>query len=141
MNCSRAAFRLYEIKSTAKESEGSGDRFGSGSSSGLQPRHSPSMVGGSSWARSTSIRVRRGSDTELGLVVADSTLASGLTRFFDVEVPALAYEIRLNGNGTDLVWIERTAAGEKRYDVEPESTWAARTAVEMLSILPIDWML
>ncbi len=40
-----------------------------------------------------------------------------------------------------LEWIERTAAGETRHDVEPGSSWIQRFSVDLLSILPIDWML
>jgi len=68
-------------------------------------------------------------------------LAQGLTRFFDVEVPLLAYEVRLTSDGSTLEWIERTSAGEVRHDTEPGSTWATRMGVELLSILPIDWLL
>jgi hypothetical protein len=53
----------------------------------------------------------------------------------------LAYEVRLAADGNSLEWIERTASGEKHYDTEPETDWSARMRVEMLSILPIDWML
>jgi putative cardiolipin synthase len=77
----------------------------------------------------------------MGLVIGNPVLAQGLTRFFDVEVPMLAYEVRLAADGNSLEWIERTASGEKHYDTEPETDWSARMRVEMLSILPIDWML
>ena len=65
----------------------------------------------------------------MGLVLSNPVLAQGLTRFFDVEVPMLAYEVRLAADGKSLEWIERTASGEKRYDTEPETTgpraWAS----------------
>jgi putative cardiolipin synthase len=77
----------------------------------------------------------------MGLVIGNPVLAQGLTRFFDVEVPMLAYEVRLTADGNSLEWVERTASGEKRYDTEPGTDWPARMRVEMLSILPIDWML
>ena len=50
-----------------------------------------------------------------------------------------AYEVRLSPEGRGLEWIERSAAGEKRYDTEPETTWLLRAKVEFLSILPIEW--
>ena len=31
--------------------------------------------------------------------------------------------------------------GEKHYDTEPETDWSTRMGVELLSILPIEWLL
>ena len=56
-------------------------------------------------------------------------------------VPTLAYEVRLAPDGSSLEWIERTSSGETRHDTEPGTTWATRMGVEMLSILPIEWLL
>jgi hypothetical protein len=57
-------------------------------------------------------------------------------------VPQLAYEVRLAPTGDGLIWIERTASGEeKRYDVDPETDGFKRWKVEVLSTLPIDWLL
>jgi len=138
----QAGVRLYEIKPTAGKQTGeSGDRFGSGSSSGLHAKtmavDSRRIFVGSFNLDPRSARL----NTELGLVISDPVLAQGLTRFFEVEVPLLAYEVRLAANGNSLEWIERTAAGEKYYDTEPGTDWSARMGVEMLSILPIDWLL
>jgi cardiolipin synthase C len=134
--------RLYEIKGTAAQhAEESGRRFGSGSSTGLHAKtlavDSRRIFVGSFNLDPRSARL----NTELGLVISSPALAQGLTRFFEVEVPMLAYEVRLAANGSSLEWIERTASGEKHYDTEPESSWSARMGVELLSILPIDWML
>ncbi len=68
-------------------------------------------------------------------------LAQGLTRFFDVEVPMLAYEVHLTADGNSLEWIERSASGEKHYDTDPETSWSTRMGVELLSILPLEWLL
>ena len=73
-------------------------------------------------------------------MIDSSTLAQRLTEFFDTDVPMLAYEVRLASDGRNLEWIERTASGEKRYDIEPGTSWFLRTGVDMLSILPIDWL-
>jgi putative cardiolipin synthase len=77
----------------------------------------------------------------MGLVLGNPVLALGLTRFFDVEVPTLAYEVRLSADGKGLEWIERSASGEKHYDTDPETSWSTRMGVELLSILPIEWLL
>ena len=38
-------------------------------------------------------------------------------------------------------WIERTESGENRYDTEPDTSWFLRAKVNVLSVLPIDWLL
>jgi putative cardiolipin synthase len=80
-------------------------------------------------------------NTEMGVVIASPALARQLNAYFDVDVPMVAYEVRLAPDGNALTWIERTAAGETRYDVDPGTTWLLRRQVDMLSILPIEWLL
>ena len=78
----------------------------------------------------------------MGLVIDSPVLAQRSGRDSStVEVPMLAYEVRLTPDGDSLEWIERTASGEKRYDTEPETDWSTRMGVELLSILPIEWLL
>jgi putative cardiolipin synthase len=138
----QAGVRLYEIKPNATKEKGESNyRFGSGSSSGLHAKtlavdRSRIFVGSFNFdQRSAKL------NTEMGLVISSPVLAQGLARFFDVEVPMLAYEVRLAPDGSNLEWIERTASGEKLYDTEPETSWSTRMGVEMLSILPIEWLL
>lgn len=124
-----------------KEKGESSYRFGSGSSSGLHAKtlavdRSRIFVGSFNFDQ-RSARL----NTEMGLVISSPVLAQALARFFDVEVPMLAYEVRLASDGSRLEWIERTASGEKLYDTEPETSWSTRMGVEMLSILPIEWLL
>ena len=125
----------------AKEASEAADRFGSGSSSGLHAKtfavDSRRIFVGSFNFDPRSARL----NTEMGLVLSNPVLAQRLTRFFDVEVPMLAYEVRLTPDGNSLEWIERTASGEKHYDTEPETSWSTRMGVELLSILPIEWLL
>jgi putative cardiolipin synthase len=80
-------------------------------------------------------------NTEMGLVIDSPTLAQRLAETFDTTIPASAYEVRLRPDGRDLEWIEQTAAGETRYDTEPGTSWFQRRSVDMLSILPVDWLL
>jgi hypothetical protein len=49
--------------------------------------------------------------------------------------------VRLAPDGRGLTWIEQTPSGEKRYDTEPDTSWSLRSRVELLSILPIEWLL
>jgi len=138
----QAGVRLYEIKPTAtKEESESRSRFGSGSSSGL---HAKTLAVDSQRIFVGSFNFDQRSahlNTEMGVVLGNPVLAQGLTRFFDVEVPMLAYEVRLAVDGKSLEWIERTASGEKRYDADPETSWSTRMGVDLLSILPIEWLL
>ena len=138
----RAGVQLYEIKATAtKEGSQSHKLFGSGAYSGLHAKtlavdRSRIFVGSFNFDQ-RSARL----NTEMGLVIGSPVLAESLARFFDVEVPVLAYEVRLTSDGNTLEWIERTASGEKHYDTEPETNWSTRMGVELLSILPIEWLL
>jgi putative cardiolipin synthase len=138
----QAGVRLYEIKPAAsKQADGSASRFGSGSSSGLHAKtlavdSQRIFVGSFNFdQRSTHL------NTEMGVVLSNPVLAQGLTQFFDVEVPTLAYEVRLAADGNSLEWIERSASGEKHYQTDPETRWSTRMGVDLLSILPIEWLL
>jgi putative cardiolipin synthase len=138
----RAGIRLYELKPNAtSETRESHSRFGSGSSSGLHAKtlavdRSRIFVGSFNFDQRSALL-----NTEMGLVIGSPLLAQGLARFFDVDVPMLAYEVRLAPDGSSLEWIERTSSGETRHDTEPGTTWSTRMGVEMLSILPIEWLL
>ncbi len=138
----RAGIRIYELKpDAAKDTRDNRSRFGSGSSSGLHAKtlavdRVRIFVGSFNFDQRSALL-----NTEMGLVIDSPALAEGLARFFDADVPLLAYEVRLKPDGSSLEWIERTASGETRHDTEPGTTWATRMGVEMLSILPIEWLL
>jgi putative cardiolipin synthase len=137
----RAGVQLYEFKPTAgKESPESKARFGASSSSGLHAKafavdRSRLFVGSFNFDQRSALL-----NTEMGLVIDSSVLAQRLATIFDSEVPMLAYEVRLTPDG-NLEWIERTASGEKRYDTDPDTSWFLRWKVDMMSILPIEWLL
>jgi hypothetical protein len=65
------------------------------------------------------------------------TLAEG----FDTDVPLIAYEVHLTPDGQSLQWVERSAAGEKVFDTEPETSAMRRLGVGVMSVLPIEWLL
>ena len=79
-------------------------------------------------------------NTEMGLVIDSPAMAQRLRAFFDTELPLLAYEVRLTGDGS-LQWIERTAEGEKIHETEPGTSAWRRAVVDFLSVLPIEWLL
>jgi len=79
-------------------------------------------------------------NTEMGLVLDNPAFAERLSKYFDTEVPKLAYEVRLTPDG-DLDWIEQTPSGEKHYDTDPGTSWFLRRKIDILSIFPIEWLL
>jgi cardiolipin synthase C len=79
-------------------------------------------------------------NTELGLVIESPVLAERIDTVFHAQVPQLAYEAKLDANGS-LYWLKRTGDTVTRYDTEPNTTWSARLGVWFFSILPIEWLL
>ena len=79
-------------------------------------------------------------NTEMGLVIDSVTLASQLNTRLDQNMPARAYEVRMDQQGK-LHWIERKEGREVVHEVEPGTTWWKRASVRVLSWLPIDWLL
>jgi putative cardiolipin synthase len=115
--------------------------FGSGSSSALHAKtfavdRSRGFVGSFNFTPRSELL-----NTEMGLVIDSRTLAEQLAESFDTVVPLVAYEVRLASDDRTLYWIERTASGEVRYDTEPGTSWFLRSRVDMLRILPIEWLL
>ena len=80
-------------------------------------------------------------NTEMGLVLYSPALAQRLSAVFDTEVAQHAYEVRLADDGHSLVWIERTAQGEKVYHTEPNTSVGRRMGVDFMTVLPIEWLL
>jgi putative cardiolipin synthase len=80
-------------------------------------------------------------NTEMGVVLESASLASGLARVFDEEVPRLAYEVRLKAAGQGVEWIEQTPGGVVTHDSTPGTRALRRFWVGFLSILPIEWLL
>jgi putative cardiolipin synthase len=138
----KAGVQLYELKPTAGR-DAPNDRagLGSSSSSGLHAKtfavdRSRIFVGSFNFdPRSARL------NTEMGLVIDSPTLALELASGFDTAVPRIAYEVRLAPDGRSLQWIERTAAGEKVFDTEPQAGLFKRMGVGVMSILPIEWLL
>lgn len=138
----RAGVQLYELKTTAaREARHEEVKFGSSSSTGLHAKtfavdRGRIFVGSFNFDQRSALL-----NTEMGLVIESPTLAQQLAQRFDTAAPLVAYEVRLGPDGRSLEWIERTAAGETRYDTEPGTTLFQRWSVDFYSILPIDWLL
>ena len=138
----RAGIQLYELKPTAAEASAkSKGRYGVSSSAGLHAKtfavdRNRIFVGSFNFDQRSALL-----NTEMGLVIESPVLAQRLAAFFDTDAPLAAYEVRLMPDGRHLEWIEQTPTGPKRYDTDPGTSWFLRMKVDMLSILPIEWLL
>ncbi|WP_081897336.1 phospholipase D family protein [Massilia sp. BSC265] len=79
-------------------------------------------------------------NTEMGLVIESPQLAGQLDQTLDESIPETAYEVRLDEQGK-LYWLERTGGEVRRHHQEPGTTVWKRAGVQLLSFLPIDWLL
>jgi len=80
-------------------------------------------------------------NTEVGVVLESPTLATQLSEAFDRSIPNRAYEVRLTPDGKGVEWIEQTAAGEVRHSSTPGASASRMFFVNLLRILPIEWLL
>ena len=78
-------------------------------------------------------------NTEMGLVLESPALAGRLEDAFEGAIPRNAYELRLEGG--QVVWIERTDAGEVRHTSTPGVGALRSLWIGFLSVLPIEWLL
>lgn len=79
-------------------------------------------------------------NTEMGVVIDSPELARRMVGRLDRNIPNRAYEVSLDKDGS-LYWIEQREGKTLRHDAEPGATWWKRTAVQLLSLLPIEWLL
>lgn len=79
-------------------------------------------------------------NTELGFLIESRPLAERMHDAFERMAPGRTYEVRLSPEG-ELYWVERSDGAEVRHETEPGTTAWQRTAVAMLSLLPIEWLL
>jgi cardiolipin synthase C len=75
-------------------------------------------------------------NTEMGVVVESSRLATRLSAGLDELLPKVAYEVRLSADG-GLEWRE----GDVVHRSEPGAGVLQRLWIGFLSILPIEWLL
>ncbi|MGZ8255176.1 MAG: phospholipase D-like domain-containing protein [Burkholderiaceae bacterium] len=138
----RGGVKLYELKSTAgREAPDAATNIGSSASSGLHAKtfavdRERVFVGSFNFDQRSALL-----NTELGLVIDSSALAQRLADGLDRQLPLVAYEVRIGPDDKRLQWIEDTPSGERRHDVEPGTGWWDRFKVNVLSVLPIEWLL
>ena len=80
-------------------------------------------------------------NTEVGVVLESPTLATQLSEAFDGSIPNRAYEVRLTSDGKGVEWIEQTAAGEVRHSSTPGASASRMFFVNLMRLLPIEWLL
>jgi len=80
-------------------------------------------------------------NTEVGVVLDSASLATQLSDAFDRNIPRLAYEVRLTGDGQGVEWIEATPSGEVRHSSTPGAGPGRMLYINLLRILPIEWLL
>lgn len=80
-------------------------------------------------------------NTEMGFLIHSPKMAVQLTNAFDHMKTESAYTVTRTDEG-DKLWTEYAEDGTKReYVVEPKTTWTTRTAVQVISWLPVIWLL
>jgi putative cardiolipin synthase len=79
-------------------------------------------------------------NTELGFVIESSVLAQAVAQAFAAEIPARAYQVRLNAEGS-LEWVEHVDGRPLVHTTEPGTHFWRRALVWFFSRLPIDWLL
>lgn len=137
----RAGVRLYEMKPmVAPESRAKGSTLGGSARASLHAKtfgvdRRRIFVGSFNFDQRSALL-----NTELGVVIDSPLLAGRLADTFDHDLDRVAYEVRLDADGA-LVWIDRGAAGEVRYTVDPGTSLWLRSTVDVLSRMPIDWLL
>ncbi len=81
-------------------------------------------------------------NTEIGILLESPKFARELNNSFDNMIPLYAYEVRLTSPGGRPEWIEHQADGDDTYfDTEPQTSFFERMGVNLMAILPIDWLL
>jgi putative cardiolipin synthase len=136
----RAGVRLYELKPGAEESLQGTPKHGGSSGASLHAKtfatdRSRAFVGSFNFDMRSALL-----NTEMGLLIDSPVLGERLAAALDRHAIDVSYEVRLAPGG-GLEWIERTAAGEKRFESEPETGPVRRAWIRFLGLLPIDWLL
>lgn len=138
----RAGIRLFELK-----------RSGAGPDSRLRDRGLAGSSASSLHAKTFVIdrdRLFIGSynfdprsarlNTEMGFVIDSPSMATTMAEAFTLNVPAAAYELRLDDAG-ELQWLEWQDGRRLVHRQEPGASFWLRLAVRVMAMLPIEWLL
>ncbi|WP_439589440.1 phospholipase D family protein [Hydrogenophaga sp.] len=135
----RAGVELHEMRRGAQPQGGGAGVFGSSGSS----LHAKTFAidGQRVFVGSMNFDPRSAHlNTELGFIIDSPVLAQAVTQAFDRDIPASAYEVKLDEGG-GLVWTERRDGQTLRHKREPGSTLVRSVWIGLLSVLPIEWLL
>jgi putative cardiolipin synthase len=80
-------------------------------------------------------------NTEMGVIIDSPQLSGQLSSQLDTVIPNKAFEVRMQPDGRGMEWIERSPQGETRYTTEPGAGPLKRSWIDLLEILPIEWLL
>jgi putative cardiolipin synthase len=78
-------------------------------------------------------------NTEMGVFFDCPKLARHLTERIDPKLSNLAYRVELDRGR--VVWVTQEDGKEVRYDSEPGASFMKRTKAQVISWLPIEWLL
>lgn len=76
-------------------------------------------------------------NTEMGMAVRSSRLASEMAESINTRLPELAYRLELTSKGA-LCWLSRHNDNEKIFSKEPHTTIWRRLSTWLMSLLPIE---
>ncbi|WP_131667486.1 phospholipase D family protein [Psychrobacter pygoscelis] len=138
----KAGIKIYELKATASEEDRENKlwRARSQSSTSLHAKtfavddHQVFIGSYNVDPRSANI------NTEMGVVINDSELASQLHKALDDSLLTQAYEVLLTDQGK-LQWKTIENSKVVVYDSEPKLEWSDHIWLSIMSWLPIDWLL
>jgi putative cardiolipin synthase len=78
----------------------------------------------------------------MGLVIESPALAQRLASALDRDsIGRRTYEVQVASDGHCPVWVEHAEGGEVFHDVEPATSASQRALIELLELLPIEWLL
>lgn len=80
-------------------------------------------------------------NTEVGVVIDSAELQDNISQTLDYSLPKIAYELKLKPDG-QLIWLEYLENGEIiEHEKEPKTTFFQRFMIQLMSILPIEWLM
>lgn len=80
-------------------------------------------------------------NTELGVVIDSPALVANMNELFLKEIPQRSWVLTLSEDKGQLQWLDFAEQPKMVLTTEPMSRWNQRLAVQLLSWLPIDWLL
>lgn len=80
-------------------------------------------------------------NTEMGFVIHSPALAKQMAQAFENQIADSAYQVVLQEDGSSLAWQARENGKTVMHTDEPGVSFWKRTAIRLLALLPIEWLL